>query len=62
MSVTTNFRNVFIDGVRVYELIAFMDEHDNGNGILSVTIKFNAKKVEIDGDGIRVTTFKPEKP
>ncbi len=59
MNPAGNFRQVLIDGVKVYELHWIRDEHEDGNGQLAVTMKFNAKKIEIDGDAIRITTFKP---
>jgi len=54
-----NPRRVLIDGVQVYEVLEFTDQHDGGNGVLTVTIRLNVKKVEIDTDAIRVTTFHP---
>ncbi len=60
MTGIPGFRQVFIDGVMVYEVCTIQDEHNYGNGQLSVTLKFNAKKIEIDSDAIRITSFKPD--
>lgn len=52
------FRNLYIDDALMYEVTDITEDHAE---MLKITVTMNVKKIEVDADAIRVTTFGSKK-